>query len=171
MFFEIMQREVWNKAQEDTAALHEVYNANPKKYTWNKSADVVIFFCSDQTVCGKVYEEVKKDPTRWRTISEKYSEIVVGDSSRYEWNQVPGLAKSVPKDGMLTAPVVNTNDNTASFAYIVKTYPYPVQRSYTEAKGLLINAYQEILEKKWNDQLLKKYPVVVSQQVLKNISK
>lgn len=170
LFFEIMQREVWNKAQEDSAALLELYNANPKKYTWSQSADVVIFFCSDQSVCGKIYDEVKKDPVNWRSVTEKYSEKVVGDSSRYEWSQIPNLEKTTPKDGMLTTPVVNTTDNTASFAYIFKSYPHPVQRSFSEAKGMLINEYQEILEKKWNDALYKKYPVVINQPVLKSIS-
>lgn len=171
MFFEIMQKKIWNKAQDDTASLRELYNKNPKKYLWKQSADVVIFFCSDQSVCSTVYRELKQNPADWKKIAEKYAERVIGDSSRYEWDQIPNLDKGIPKEGMLTEPVTNSADNTASFAYVFKTYPDPVQRSFAEAKGLVINDYQEALEKRWNDQLNKKYPVVINEKVLKSISK
>ena len=76
-----------------------------------------------------------------------------------------------PKAGMMTTPMVNANDNTASFAYIIKAYSQPMQRSFNEAKGLVINDYQAILEKQWNEKLKKKYPVVIDQKVLADISK
>jgi peptidyl-prolyl cis-trans isomerase SurA len=44
-------------------------------------------------------------------------------------------------------------------------------RTFTEAKGLVINDYQEILEKAWIEKLKKKYPVEVNQKVLADISK
>jgi peptidyl-prolyl cis-trans isomerase SurA len=72
---------------------------------------------------------------------------------------------------MLTQPVINKNDNTASFAYILKVYPEPMQRSFNEAKGLLISDYQTQLEDKWVAELKKKYPVVINQKVLAEISK
>ncbi len=171
MFFEIMQEEVWNKAQNDSVALLDLYNKNKKNYTWKQSADVVIFFCSDQAIAKTVYDAVKKDPKNWRRITEQYAEKVIGDSSRYEWNQIPNLNKMAPKDGMLTAPVVNSTDNTSSFAYIIKSYPNAVQRNFHEARGMVINDYQEILEKQWDGELRKKYPVKVDEKVLSVISR
>ena len=76
-----------------------------------------------------------------------------------------------PKVGLLTPAVVNTNDNTTSFAYILKTYDQPMQRTFEEAKGFVINDYQAILEKQWTQALRKKYPVVIDQKVLAEISK
>ena len=72
---------------------------------------------------------------------------------------------------MITTPLLNTNDNTASFAYVAQVYDKPMQRSYQDAKGLVINNYQTILEDKWNEALRKKYPVTIDQKVLSNISK
>jgi peptidyl-prolyl cis-trans isomerase SurA len=48
-------------------------------------------------------------------------------------------------------------------------YSQPAQRSFTEAKGLVINDYQAQLEKEWLDKLRKKYPVVVDQKALQSI--
>lgn len=171
LFFEIMQQEVWNKAQADTVALLALYNKNKKEYTWKQSADVVIFFCSDQSIAKTVYEKIKANPADWKKVVDMYSEKVLADSSRYEWSQIPNLNRMVPKAGMLTTPVLNNTDNTASFAYIVNSYPQPSPRSFNEAKGLVINDYQVELEKQWDETLRKKYPVVIDQKVLNEISK
>jgi len=148
-----------------------LYNKNKKEYTWKQSADVVIFFCSDQSIAKTVYEKIKTNPADWKKIVDMYSEKVLADSSRYEWSQIPNLNKMVPKAGMLTSPVLNNTDNTASFAYVVNSYPQPSPRSFNEAKGLVINDYQVELEKQWDEALRKKYPVVIDQKVLNEISK
>jgi peptidyl-prolyl cis-trans isomerase SurA len=171
LFFEIMQQEIWNKAQNDSAGLADMYNKNKKAYTWKKSADAVVFFCSDQAVAKNAFNQVKKTPAGWRKITEMYAEKVIADSSRYEWSQIPNLNKIIPKAGTITTPLINKNDNTASFAYIIKSYPQPMQRSFSEAKGLVINDYQALLEDQWTNELKKKYPVVIDQKILSSISK
>jgi peptidyl-prolyl cis-trans isomerase SurA len=171
LFFEVMQQEVWTKAQSDTAALQALYEKNKRQYTWQQSADVVIFFCSDPTIAQTIYDKVKANPADWKKITDQYSEKVLADSSRYEWNQIPNLNKQVPKAGMMTSPVINQTDNTASFAYIFNAYPQLLQRSYSEAKGIVINDYQAILEKEWEELLKKKYPVKVDEKVLAEISR
>jgi peptidyl-prolyl cis-trans isomerase SurA len=172
LFFEIMQQEIWNKAQADSTALMALYNKNQKSYTWNQSADAVIFFCSDKDIAKTVFDQLKKKPADWRKITEQYSEKVIADSSRYEWGQIPNLNKKAPpRAGMITTPLVNNNDNTASFAYIIKSYPQPMQRSFNEARGLVINDYQAVLEDQWTAELKKKYPVTIDQKVLSSISK
>lgn len=171
LFFEIMQQEIWNKAQSDSAALEALYEKNKPTYLWKQSADAVVFFCSDETIAKTAYEELKKNPVGWRKVAETYSEKIVVDSSRYEWSQLPNLEKTTPIAGMITSPLLNKTDNTASFAYIVKVYPQPTQRSFNEAKGLVINDYQEYLEQQWNEALKKKFPVIIDQKVLEAISK
>jgi len=171
LFFEIMQQEIWNKAQTDTAAQQALYEKNKKNYTWNQCADAVLFFCADEATAKKVYDEVKRQPAAWRKIVDLNTEKVAADSSRYEWSQLPNLNKAVPKAGTMTSPLVNTNDNTASFAYIFQSYAQPMQRTFNEARGLVISDYQAILEKQWTDVLKKKYPVVIDKKVLADISK
>ncbi len=171
IFFEIMQQEVWNKAQSDTAALLALYEKNKKNYLWKQSADAVVFFCADEVTAKMAYDQLKKNPADWKKVADSYTEKIVADSSRYEWDQLPNMNKMAPKAGLITTPVVNKTDNTASFAYIVQVNTQPVQRSFNEAKGLVINDYQAVLEQKWDEALRKKYPVVVDQKVLAEISK
>lgn len=171
LFFEIMQEEIWNKAQSDSAALLALYEKNKKNYNWKSSADAVIFFCSDQSIAKTIFNEIKTTPAGWREIAEKYNEKVAADSSRYEWLQIPGIGKLIPQAGMVTTPLINKSDYTASFASIIKVYPQAGPRSFSEAKGLVINDHQVMLEEQWIKELKKKYPVKVDQQVLSSISK
>jgi peptidyl-prolyl cis-trans isomerase SurA len=171
LFFEIMQQEIWNKAHLDSAALLTLYEKNKSKYNWQQSADAVIFFCADEQVAKTLQEQIKKQPAGWKKFAEALAEKVVADSSRFEWAQIPNLNKMLPKPDMVTTPLVNTTDNTASFAYIIKVYPQPTARTFNEAKGLIINDYQAVLEEQWTQQLRKKYPVIVDQKVLESIVK
>jgi peptidyl-prolyl cis-trans isomerase SurA len=171
IFFEIMQQEIWNKAQTDTIAQQALYERNKQNYIWTQCVDAVLFFCAEEVTANAVYEQVKKKPAGWQKIAANYTEKVVADSSRYEWTQIPNLGKMAPKAGLVLPPLVNVADNTASFAYIIQVHTKPMQRTFSEAKGLVINDYQLLLEKEWTDNLKKKYPVVIDQKVLAEISK
>jgi peptidyl-prolyl cis-trans isomerase SurA len=89
MFFEIMQQEIWNRTQNDSAQLLALYNKNRDKYNWKPSADAVIFFCTDVATAKNLHDQLKKNPAGWKKQAEALSEKVVADSSRYEWDQIP----------------------------------------------------------------------------------
>jgi peptidyl-prolyl cis-trans isomerase SurA len=170
LFFEIMQQEVWNKAQNDSAALVSLYEKNKGQYNWQQSADAVIFFCSDEATAKTLSAQLKKEPAAWKKATETLSDKVVADSARYEWSQIPGIDKN-PKTGTLTALTVNNTDKTAAFALINKVYEQSSPRSFNEAKGLVMNDYQAQLEEEWIQALKKKYPVSVDQKVLQELMK
>jgi len=172
LFFEIMQREIWGKAQNDTAALEAYYAQNKTRYNWKKSADAVVFFCNDEASEKALYDQVKKNPSGWKPASDALAEKVVADSSRYELEQIPNTGgTAVMQAGMVTSPVKNKTDGSVSFAYILKTYPANMPRNYSEAKGLVISDYQVELEKTWVAELKKKYPVKIDEKVFQQIAK
>ena len=171
LFFEIMQQEVWGKAQNDTAALEAYYEKNKSRYNWKQSADAIIFFCGDESSANTLYDKITKNPSNWKMVSEAMGEKVVADSSRYEFDQIPNGGKSPLHAGLVTSPLKNKTDGTVSFAYVLKLYPANLPRNYAEAKGLVISDYQAELEKQWLAELKKKYPVKIDEKVLEQISK
>ena len=171
LFFEIMQREIWGKAQNDSAALENYYAQNKTRYNWKKSADAIVFFCSDEGSEKALYDQVKKNPLKWKTASDALAEKVVADSSRYELQQIPNAGSALMQAGMVTTPVKNKTDGSVSFAYVIKTYPANMPRNYSEAKGLVINDYQAELDKQWVAELKKKYPVTIDEKVFQQIAK
>lgn len=63
-----------------------------------------------------------------------------------------------------------TLDGTALAIQIQKIEP-PRPKTFSEARGSVINAYQRILEKQWLDSLKTKFPVQVNEQELEKITR
>ena len=168
LFFEIMQREIWNGAQVDTVALQDYYNKNKQTYVWQKSADAVLFYANDSATAKALQKALTPKPKAWRTLLEPYSQAIVADSARFELEQLPGIAKGGVKGGTVTQPTAN-GDNSFAFAYVVKVYNNPAQRSFAEARNLVLADYQASLEKAWVESLKKKYEVKINQQLLEQL--
>ncbi len=168
LFFEIMQEEVWNKAQEDTLALRKLYARQKDNYLWGKSARALLFFCPDSSLAVELIQKLRGNTQRWQQIMEPYRDRVVADSGRYEWEQLPGLEATSPKAGEPTAIVSNPVDRTSTFAWILEVYTQPSPRSFEEARGLVMNDYQAKLEEEWIKRLKKKYPVKVNEGELRS---
>lgn len=171
LFFEAMQQRVWNKAQADSAALLALYEKDRARYNWKPSAEAVIFYCIDEPLARSLADQVRKNPGNWRRMMDSLVERASADSGRFEWPQLPGLGNATPVPGMVISPVVNESEGTASFAYVLKVHPQPETRSFEDAKGLVINDYQALLEEEWIKELKQKYPVKIDQQILAKIAK
>ena len=168
LFFEIMQREIWNGAQVDTVALQDYYTRNKQKYVWQRSADAVLFYANDSATAKGLQTALAKKPKAWRATWEPYSQSVVADSARFELDQLPGTAKGAIKVGTVTQPTANA-DNSFAFAYVVKVYNSPAQRTFAEARNQVLADYQASLEKDWVESLKKKYEVKINEQLLNQV--
>ncbi|MDB5200421.1 MAG: hypothetical protein JWO92_2384 [Chitinophagaceae bacterium] len=168
MLFEVMERNVWNKASNDSTGLKMYYDQHKTKYTWNESADAVLISCSNEKTATDVAGQIKKGRS-WKQVAEENLSQIQTDSGRYELIQIPAKPNTKFIEGMITEPLVNENDGTATFVKILKIYPANQQRNFEEARGLVINDYQNYLEEKWIEQLKKKYPVKVNEKVFQSL--
>ena len=164
MLFEIMERNVWSSAGNDTAALQSYYNQNKGKYMWGPSASILVFNCSNKKVAEEALAELKAGRD-WHKIVEERNGAVQADSGRYELSQIPLENGQQPSPGLITNISVNSMDGSASFIKFLLLFDGNLQRSFEEARGLVINDYQVIIENKWIEQLKKKYPVKVNDAV------
>ena len=162
MLFEIMERNVWNKAANDSSGLNNYYNLHLTNYKWAASADILLFNCSDNKTALDAVAALKNGKS-WKDILKESGDKVQADSGRYELTQLQMAAGSVIKEGFISKPLVNSGDNTTTFVKVLKMFPASQQRSFEEAKGLVINDYQLYLEEQWIQQLKKKYPVKVNE--------
>lgn len=168
LLFEVMERKVWNKAANDSSGLMSYYNLHKKNYIWQESADVIIFNCPSVEAAKKIITELRNG-TKWNDIADKYKADVQLDSNRYELSQLSIYEPLKPTDMFISEPLVNIKDSTVSFVQFIKIYPSYQQRSFEEARGLVINDYQNELEEKWMAVLKKKYPVKINEAVLTSI--
>jgi peptidyl-prolyl cis-trans isomerase SurA len=101
----------------------------------------------------------------WKKIAEESNGNTQTDSGRYELAQIALAEGTPPTPGMITPINVSTTDGTAGFIKVLKLHPANEQRTFEEARGLVINDYQNVLEEKWIIELKKKYPVKVDEGV------
>ncbi len=170
MLFEIMERKVWSSAINDSAGLIKYYNLHKRKYLWAPSADVIVFSCNNKKSAEESLTALKNGK-EWKKIAEESNNNIQSDSGRYELAQISFPDEIQPVPGMITQITVNPTDGTAGFLKILKLHADNEQRSFEEAKGLVINDYQTILEEKWIEELKKKYPVKIDEKVFQLLLK
>ena len=168
MLFEIMERNVWGKAISDSVGLLQYYQSNASKFKWAESADVLIFNCNAPKVAEEAIVTLKKGKN-WRVLAEEQAATMQADSGRYEIAQIIGANyASTPKKGNFSA-ITSNIDGTSTFVMYVNIYEPNQQRTFEEARGLVINEYQQELEKNWIAALRKKYPVKVNESMIKEM--
>ena len=170
MLFEIMERKVWSSAVNDSAGLAKYYALHKNKYLWAASADVIIFNCSNKKSADLSLADVKEGKP-WKKITEESNNTIQADSGRYELAQIALADGTPPAAGTITPIIVSPTDGTAGFIKILKLYPANEQRTFEEARGLVINDYQNVLEEKWIEELRRKYPVKTDEGVFKSLLK
>lgn len=164
LLFEVMERKVWNKSASDTNALKSLYARQKQKYTWGKSADAILITAPDSATAKEAKNALSANADAWRNLAELADGKMIVDSGRVEWTQIPGNPDQLRK-GYVSPFVVNKDDQSVSFTYVVNLYTQSAQKSFEEAKGQLINDYQDELESKWISDLKKKYPVKINTPV------
>ena len=114
-------------------------------------------------------EKIKNDPLNWRSITTSYGTSIYADSGRFETDQLPVKDSVKMEQNFQTKTEANEAGDAYTFVHVVDVYPQPSVRNFNDAKGLVINDYQDALEKQWIEELKKTYPVKVNDAALKNV--
>jgi peptidyl-prolyl cis-trans isomerase SurA len=123
---------------------------------------------SDSLTAINARNTIIKNPGGWHQLMETSGGSIMADSSRMEWKLVQ--PENAPmKNYTATTVTVNREDQSATFAYIIKTYPKPSPKSFDEARAQVVNDYQLVLEERWIDGLRKQYPVVVNDAIFTQV--
>ena len=170
ILFEIMERNVWGNASNDSVGLLQAFNANRAKYVWGASASVILFNCSNPKTATEAITAMRSGKD-WKTVVVEGNNTIQGDSGRYEITQLPLGAGVTAVPGLISTPTVNSMDGTANFIKVLQLFDAGMPRSFDEARGLVISDYQSVLEEKWIDELKKKYPVKVNEAVFQSLLK
>lgn len=169
VLFEIMERNIWGKASSDMNALQKHYDANKSKYLWAASANIILFNCSSKGIADEARTALLSGKD-WKKIEEESNNNIQADSGRFELSQIPVTIDTKMGAGTVSETVVNPDGN-ANFIKLINRHDANLQRNFDEAKGLVINDYQNILEESWIIDLKKKYPVKINEAVFQSLLK
>jgi peptidyl-prolyl cis-trans isomerase SurA len=170
LFFEVMSKKVWNKSTNDQPALKGFYETNKDHFVWVESADVILVNAKYFAYADYASENMKNGQD-WKKIAAESENMIQADSGRYEISQLPVKPGTKLTEGAITEIVKSKSDNGAGFIKVLKVYPARLQRSFDEAKSLVINEYQKQLEESWMSEMTKKYPVKINNAVLQSLLK
>jgi peptidyl-prolyl cis-trans isomerase SurA len=170
LFFEVMGKKVWNKSASDITALKGFYETNKDHFVWVESADVILVNATYIAYADYALENIKKGMD-WKKLARESEGMIQSDSGRYEISQLPVKPGTKLTEGAITEIVKNTFGDGAGFVKVLKVYPSRLQRSFDEAKILVINEYQKQLEDSWMSEMTKKYPVKINSAVLQSLLK
>jgi peptidyl-prolyl cis-trans isomerase SurA len=103
----------------------------------------------------------------WRQMTDSGAMSIQADSGRYELVQIPNPTKTELNPLTYTPFSTNAADHSVSFAYILNVYHDKAPRNFRDARGFVINDYQNWMEDQWIVELKKKYPVKIEEKVFK----
>ena len=168
LLFDLMEKEIWNRAKNDTIGLNDFFKSNIKNYQWKKRYSVDILSSTDMKVIEKAQKFLKKGKSL-EYIKEQLNKDgkinVMSKSGMYEEDydvlpQFNGLSKGVTsivsKDKYYF--VVNVTDEKPAGA-----------KELSECKGKVISDYQQYLENHWVDELKKEFTININKDVFSKV--
>ncbi len=164
LLFEIMEKEVWNKASEDSIGLVSYYEKNKSKYTAGERVTARVFSATHAADLDVIEAKLKKGDTLTLADTKKLK-------SAQPWrNYEPNENKWVDAAGKQPGTYRSSSENVFYLVEVKGTVPAGI-KSLDEARINVITDYQDQLEKEWVTSLRSKYPVKVNKKTKKAIVK
>jgi peptidyl-prolyl cis-trans isomerase SurA len=171
LLYEVMSDKVWNKASKDTAGLRDFYDNNKANFQWKERINAEVYECQSAEIARKVEKMLQDQKTTSKDVLDKINE----DSElnlRVRTNKF-----EVPETSYLKGKTFQKGLNKAYEAdgkfYVIKVEEIiPAgAKTFEEAKGAITAEYQNYLEKQWLEELNKKHPIKVNEDVLYSLGK
>lgn len=170
LLFAAMDNHVWNKAAIDTTALEKYFEQHKNKYQWQPGVAAINITTNNLKDAQFLASKISANPDNWREFVYHSDINAMADSNRYEYNQLPNYQTTNQyKLQTTTEPIKNKNEEQYNFIYVIKIFDKVEPRTFAESRGMVINDYQQVLEKNWIGGLKKKYPVKWNETVWRTI--
>lgn len=168
LLFDLMEKEIWERAKTDTVGLNAFFKKNSKNYMWTNRYDVDIYSSTNEKVMlkAKSYLDKNKSTDYIKSKLNKNGVInVMVKSGLYEEGYDILSEYKSPKQGV-TSIVKKGN---YYFVLKVKEVKPAQEKTIDECRGKVISDYQQFLENSWVDELKKEFKVNVNQEVFEKI--
>ena len=165
-----MEKEIWEKSKTDTVGLQKFYDAHKGSYLWKNRVDATIVSSTKMDVIKQAQKYLKEGKTP-EFIKEKLNTKgvvnVMANAGTFEEG-----AEALPKE---TKSQVGVSDIVKEGEYYFVTKVTKVMpagpKTLDEARGKVINDYQQYLEENWVKDLRGEFGVKVNQDVFERVKK
>ena len=172
LLFDLMDKQVWKKAEIDTAGIKRYYDEHKDEYMWGKRVKTILITVNNDESLARAEELINMDITVDSIKSVVKAEGLKGvkvKSPFFQQGDDVDIDETVWKAGTVRV-IPSTVDNTTKLIKILEVRK-PEPKTYKETRGIIISAYQTKLEEDWVNELENKYPVVVNEKILNKVRK
>lgn len=168
LLFDLMEKEVWNKASKDTLGLKDYYNTHQSNYQWDDRVEVLIASFADKDNMKSIRKMMKKGKSEEEIknkLNKGKKQNVIFTKGTFNSNNPILPAEFQVKKGVSD---VYEHNEAYHIIDVKKVLPAGL-KTFEEAKGSVINDYQAELETNWINDLYERFEVEVNQDVLNKI--
>lgn len=172
LLFDLMDKEVWKKAEQDTAGIRSYFEDHRDDYMWGKRVKTILVTVTNEESLERVQEIMKQD-----IMADSIKVLVKAESLKGVMVKSPYFQQGDNVDVDETEWTVgtirvipSTVDKTTKIIKIIDVRE-PEPKTYKEARGMMTSAYQTQLEAEWLKELQEKYPVTVNEKILEKVRK
>ncbi len=162
LLFEIMEKEVWNKATEDSIGQRKYYDQNASKYQALERASATLYSAPTKDLVEPLLSLIKSDSVKLQDYVNEHQ--IKHETGLFEKEEKPVLSKVKWSAGLYPS-----ENNGLHYIVAIKEILPPGPKTFDEARAAIISDYQNYLEKNWLDQLKAKYPVKINEKGKKYI--
>jgi len=169
MLFEIMEKEIWNKASEDSIGLAQFFAANIKNFPAPERGDFLVIESSNPALYHKILDSLQvnwdadvENQLKSKLDARALSALKIAKRT-FERHELPNFdqkwkEKEVQGD--------RSNLKIYSLQQIIEAGYYRLE----EVKGLVISNYQDHLEQEWVKRLRAQNRVKIDHKILKQLA-
>ena len=170
LLFDLMEKEIWDRAKTDTVGLQSFYNDLKDKPKWKTRADIMIASSTKMEDIKKALALIKKGKTAQEIKDKLNTKDVVNVMA----------SQSIQEDGSDALPantklVTGISEITKKGDYYFVTKINKIipagDKTLDECRGKIVNEYQQYLEQNWVSDLKKEYSVKINQDVFEKTKK
>lgn len=168
LLFDLMETKIWNATKNDTLGIESYYNKNKQNYKWNTRVEAIVATAPQEDDIKEVVnmfikgEEVESIKEKLNT-NGKQKVIFTSGTMDADHQALPNNFEF--KEGVSK---VYSQNNVYYVVKVTKLIPESF-RTLDEARGMVINDYQQEVEQNWINNLKSKYEVTINKDVLRKV--
>lgn len=171
LLFDLMEKEVWNKAVKDTLGIQQYYEEHKGEYVWGDRVNTMVIttmkpalvdtleIIANQELAFDSVRAIVKGDSKFNNVSVKRIFFQKGDNVDVD---------AMPWETGKVVVVPSTVDKTTKI-YKILEVRQPEPKTFKETRGTVTSAYQAQMEKEWLKMLRGKYSVTVNEKVLEKV--
>ncbi|WP_298903541.1 peptidylprolyl isomerase [uncultured Psychroserpens sp.] len=170
LLFDLMEKEVWNRASKDTLGLKEFFENNRSKYVWKDRVDGIILSSASEKTMKKIKRELENGTSVEDVMSQMNTKDdlnVISTADIFESGN-----QALPEDFDFKAGISKVYKHNDAFHVIKVNGILPAQpKTLDEARGKAVSDYQGFIEDNWVQGLNQRFKIKHNNAVLKRVKK